>query len=77
MVSFDAAAFFTFIDPKLEKQSRTSVLHNTPNLAKFSKFEISRIMDFINSVSLPNFNLMEKYTNKSEEHPWDHHCQES
>lgn len=48
MVSFNVTALFMSIDPELAKESMAAVLHNSPDLAKYTKIRIPRIMDLIN-----------------------------
>lgn len=48
LISFDATALFTPIDPELAKKHMTILLHGLANLAKYTKIEILRIMDFSN-----------------------------
>jgi len=45
MVSFDVTALFTSIDPALAKESMAAALQNTPDLVKYTKIEIPRIME--------------------------------
>lgn len=61
-------AHFRSINPELAKESMEAVLHNTPDLDKYTKIKISKIMDSSTSVLLSTFRLMDKYTNKSEKH---------
>lgn len=48
MISFGVTTLFTSIDPEVAKESMTTLLHSTSDLTKYTKFEITRIMDLIN-----------------------------
>lgn len=61
--------------PVKMKESKAAILHNTLNLSKFVKITVPRIMDLLKLCHTTYFCLMGKYTNKSEEHPWDHYSQ--
>jgi len=73
MVSFNVTALFTSIDPELAKESMVAVLHNSPNLSKYTKIRIPRIMDLISLCLTGYF----QFDGDIRESSWDCHSWDS